>query len=213
MDENFQGIWNEDTLYGKRIGDYDIECIVTQLRSISNWKDRDLEDFFSFVQREKIKDTTLSLLMRIVDFTKANPLGNKMLKSGIGLKSPKAKKLFDESESETEHSSPENQMPERQTSQLIRGESAKVNVSVELSSYSGQKGKARVFVRDFLGIMKAQRFDESQWDSLLHSCLKKDALRFFQNNRMIYSDFKEFFEEFIEFFDSRSVDNEYHWFR
>ena len=31
LDENFQGIWNEDTLYGKRIGDYDIECIVTQL--------------------------------------------------------------------------------------------------------------------------------------------------------------------------------------
>ena len=215
LDENFQGIWNEDTLYGKRIGDYDIECIVTQLRSLSNWKDRDLEEFFSlnFVQRQKIKDTTRSLLMRIVDFTKANPLGNKMLKSGIGLKSPKAKKLFDESESETEHSSPENQKPERQTSQLIRGERAKVNVSVEISSYSGQKGKARVFVRDFLGIMKAQRFDESQWDSLLHSCLKKDALRFFQNNRMIYSDFKEFFEEFIEFFDSRSVDNEYHWFR
>ena len=39
LDENFQGIWNEDTLYGKRIGDYDIECIVMQLRSVSNWKD------------------------------------------------------------------------------------------------------------------------------------------------------------------------------
>ena len=30
LDENFQGIWNEDTLYGKCIGDYDIEFIVTQ---------------------------------------------------------------------------------------------------------------------------------------------------------------------------------------
>jgi len=105
---------------------------------IKSWK-----NFFLLCNRKK------SLLMRMVDFTKANPLGNKTLKSGIGLKSPKAKKLFNESESETEHSSPENQKPERQTSQLISGERAKVNILVELSSYSGQKGKARVFVRDF----------------------------------------------------------------
>ena len=55
LDENFQGIWNEDTLYGKRIGDYDIECIVTQLRSLVIGKIETWKNFFLLCNEKKLR--------------------------------------------------------------------------------------------------------------------------------------------------------------
>ena len=78
---------------------------------------------------------------------------------------------------------------------------------------SGTKGRAAKWVRDFKSIVKTQRYGKPQWDALLPTCLKKDALRFFNTKRHLYLSYSEFFEEFIFFFDNRSSDDEYYHFR
>ena len=78
--------------------------------------------------------------------------------------------------------------------------------------YNGTKGRAAKWVRYFKSLVKTQCYDESQWDALLPTCLKKDALKFFNTKRKLFSNYTQFFEVFIFFFDNRSADDEYYHF-
>ena len=126
------------------------------------------------------------------------------------LKSPKGNQSIDENESKEESDSEEEADIKKQPTR--RFEHPKVNVSIDLPSYDGRKGKARVFIDKFLALCKANHFDKDQWDSLLSACLKKDALKFFNNKRKLYPKWNDFFNKFTNFFDNKSSDNEFYWF-
>ena len=90
---------------------------------------------------------------------------------------------------------------------------AKVNVSISLPQYDGANGKAAKFVAKFTHLATNQNFPEREWDSLLMDCLKKEALKHFENSRMKFQSHKLYFQALISFFDHRSVNDEKKWYR
>ena len=66
----------------------------------------------------------------------------------------------------------------------IRDRKAKVNISISLPQYDGAKGKAAKFVAKFTHLAINQNFSEQEWDALLMDCLKKEALKHFENSRV-----------------------------
>ena len=87
---------------------------------------------------------------------------------------------------------------------------ARVNVSVTLPrpQYDGSRGKAAKFVQKFNHLVKTQDFAEQEWDSLLMDCLKKEALRHFENSRVEFPSHAAYFADLITFFDRRSINDE-----
>ena len=94
------------------------------------------------------------------------------------------------------------------------GKKAKVNVSISLPQYdAGANGKAAKFVAKFTHLATTQNFPEREWDSLLMDCLKKEALKHFENSRMKFPSHKLYFQALISFFDHRSANDEKKWYR
>ena len=181
--ENFDDIWSDNHFC--RISRYDIECVVTSLRDL-NIKVPDWELMTGFAEEIKeLREETKNLIFKIGELFKAE--------SSRG-----SRVLSQESEEVSQISS-----TNRDFARVL------ISVSVALPEYSGTKGRAAKWVRDFKSIVKTQRYGETQWDAFLPTCLKKDALRFFNTKRHLYLSYSEFFEEFIFFFDNRSSDDEY----
>ena len=75
---------------------------------------------------------------------------------------------------------------------FTRSDTAKVSVSLSLPDFNCTKGCAGKWVRDVLSIVKTQRYDESQWDALLPTYLKKVALNFFNTKRKLFSNYTQY---------------------
>ena len=95
----------------------------------------------------------------------------------------------------------------------IRDRKAKVNISISLPQYDGAKGKAAKFVAKFTHLAINQNFSEQEWDALLMDCLKKEALKHFENSRVKFRTHKLYFQALISFFDHRSSNDEKKWYR
>ena len=152
--ENFYDIWSDNHFC--RISGYDIECVMNSLRDL-NVKVPDWELMIGFAEELKeLREETKNLIFKIGELFKA------LSSRGLQVPSQESK--------EVSQMSSTNRAP---------SDFARVSVSVALPEYSGTKGHAAKWVRDFKSIVKTQRYGESQWDALLPTCLKKDALRFF----------------------------------
>ena len=190
----------------RRVLPHGIECIVTSLYTFG-WRNSDWKGLQQFLDTIKLEEKNLDLLSRIFDcFNSFEP------SIPTQLKSPNGNQSTDENESKEESDSEEEADIKKQPTR--RFEHPKVNVSIDLPSYDGRKGKARVFIDKFLALCKANHFDKDQWDSLLSACFKKDALKFFNmyNKRKLYPKWNDFFNKFTNFFDNKSSDNEFYWF-
>ena len=93
-------------------------------------------------------------------------------------------------------------------SELTTSRRARVNASVTLPQYDGSRGKAAKFVQKFNHLVKTQDFAEQEWDSFLMDCLKKEALRHFENSRLEFPSYAAYFADLVTFFDHRSINDE-----